>query len=99
MVSADDDSVVEAAMHKGNSSSEKLFDLVARLRQAELQFSRKILVTHVACTRIIAQDTDGVSRGSLKEGVDVGGGMIKVQVSERDGFSRSKKRRSSPSTI
>ena len=53
MVLATDNTVVEEAIYKGNSSSENLFDLVVRLRQAELQFSIKLLVTHVAGTIMI----------------------------------------------
>ena len=73
---ATDNSTVEAALYKGNSSSEKLFDLVVRLRNAELRSSCKLLVTHVSGKRMIAQGTDGVSRGNLREGVAVGEAMI-----------------------
>ena len=58
---ATDNSVVEAALYKGNSSSEKLFDLVVRLRKAELHSSCKLFVTHVSGKRMMAQGTDGVS--------------------------------------
>ena len=69
---ATENSVVEAALYKGNSSSEKLFDLVVRLRKAELHSSCKLLVTHVSGKRMMAQGTDDVSRGNLREGVAVG---------------------------
>ena len=67
-----DNSTVEAALYKGNSSSPKLFELVVRLRKLELAHGARIRVAHVAGTRMIAQGTDGVSRGQLKEGVSVG---------------------------
>jgi hypothetical protein len=67
-----DNSTVEAALYKGNSTSPKLFSLIVRLRKLELEFGAKILVVHVAGTRMIAQGTDGVSRGQLKEGVSIG---------------------------
>ena len=71
-----DNDVVESALYKGNSSSVKLFELVVRLRKVEIKYSSKIIATHVAGTRMIAQGTDGVSRGSLKEGVGVGKHML-----------------------
>ena len=39
--------VVEAVMYKGNSSSENLFELIFCLRQVELKISTKLLVSHV----------------------------------------------------
>ena len=70
-------SVVEASLYKGNSTSEKLFELIIRLRRAELRYSTKLLITHVAGKRMMAQGTDGVSRGSLREGVGLGESMLK----------------------
>ena len=78
MVLATDNSVVEAVMYKGNSSSEKLFDLVVHLRQAELQLPTKTLVNHIAGTRMISHGTDGVSRIILKEEVADGEDVIKL---------------------
>ena len=71
-----DNSTVEAALHKGNSGSPKLFSLVVRLKKLEMQAGAKILVCHVAGKRMIAQGTDGVSRGQLKEGVSTGAEML-----------------------
>ena len=47
--------VVESALYKGNSTSIKLFDLVLRLKKAELKYGTKILSTHVASLRMITQ--------------------------------------------
>ena len=54
-----------------------LFDLIVCLRQAELRFSTKLLVTHVVSIIITAQGTDGLSRDSFKSGVATGEDMIK----------------------
>ena len=76
VVLATDNQLVESALHKGKSSSEKLFELILRLRKVEMKFEIKLLITHVAGTRMMAQGTDGVSRGSLREGVAIGKEMI-----------------------
>ena len=73
---ATDNKVVEACIYKGNSSSPKLFDLIVRLKLMEVRHGFKVQVTHVSGKRMQAQGTDGVSRGSLKEGVAVGKEMI-----------------------
>ena len=72
VVMATDSTTVEGCLYKGNSSSEKLFDLIVRLRAIELRTGARFLITHVSGKRMIAQGTDGVSRGTLKEGVCLG---------------------------
>ena len=69
---ATDNSTVEHCMYKGNSSSPKLHDLIVRLRQCEFKHGFRILITHVSGERMKAQGTDGISRGSLREGVSIG---------------------------
>ena len=69
---ATDNNVVESALYKRNSSSVKLFELIVRLRKVEMKHSAKIMAIHVTGTRMIAQGTDEVSKGSLKEGIGVG---------------------------
>ena len=64
-----DNSTAEAAIYKGTSSSLVLYDLVLRLKKLEMRTGCQILVTHVSGKRMIAQGTDGVSRGNLSEGV------------------------------
>jgi hypothetical protein len=71
-----DNSTVEAALVKGNSSSRKLFELVLRVRCLEMREGAHIVVSHVSGERMKAQGTDGVSRGQLKEGVSIGADML-----------------------
>jgi hypothetical protein len=70
-----DNSTVESCAVKGSSSSEKLFELVVRLRCLTTEFGIKLHIFHVAGTRMIAQGTDGVSRGFLGAGVMLGESM------------------------
>jgi hypothetical protein len=58
-------STVESCVSRGSSSSQKLLGLVVRLQSLSLLVGIKINVFHVAGTRMIAQGTDGVSRGYL----------------------------------
>jgi len=71
-----DNTVAESAFYKGNSSSRVLFELILRLRQLDMQGDIKLQVLHVAGTRMIAQGTDGLSRGELSEGVMAGRPML-----------------------
>ena len=71
-----DNSTAESVFHKGGSTSPKLHELVVRLRLAELDYGFTLYVVHVAGTRMIAQGTDGLSRGSFLEGVVAGGQML-----------------------
>ena len=75
IILATDNSTAEGCLYKGNSPSEKLFGLVVRLQALELRTGATILVTHVLGKRMMAQGADGVSRGSLKEGVCLGKAM------------------------
>jgi hypothetical protein len=64
-----DNSTVEAAIHSGRSSSPRLRALVIRFLVLQTKNDCAIEVFHVAGTRMIAQGTDGISRGALNEGV------------------------------
>ena len=64
-----DNSTAESAFFKGSSSSRDLFELVLRLRKLEMTQLCQIYVTHMAGSRMIAQGSDGLSRGNLSEGV------------------------------
>ena len=77
LILATDNSTVESALYKGNSTSPKLFDLIVRFRHAELKSGGTFLVTHVSGNRMKSQGTDGISRGEMKEGVSVGECMLK----------------------
>ena len=71
-----DNSTAEAAFYKGISSSKKLFELILKLKQLELTVGCLFHVIHVAGSRMIAQGTDGTSRGDLGEGVMKGQSML-----------------------
>jgi hypothetical protein len=70
-----DNSTVEACVSRGSSSSEKLLRLVVRLQALSLKVGINIHVFRIAGTRMIAQGTDGVSRGFLGQGVMDGEAM------------------------
>jgi len=94
MVIATDNSTVEAALYKGNSSSEKLFDLVVRLRKLELSTGGKFIVTHVSGNRMKMQGTDGIYRGQLTEGISIGEYMLQFCPWNESALQRSNKLKS-----
>jgi hypothetical protein len=71
-----DNTTVESALYKGTSKSEKLLSLVIRVKLLETRRGIRILVSHVSGKRMIAEGGDGVSRGSLNEGVMAGEDML-----------------------
>lgn len=71
-----DNSVTESAFYRGTSSSKELNDLVLRMRILEMQYSLFLRVVWVAGKRMIAQGTDGFSRGDLENGVATGSPML-----------------------
>lgn len=71
-----DNQVTEAAFYRGTSPSRSLFDLVLRLRKLELTGALFLRIVWVAGTRMIAQGTDGFSRGDLDNGVAQGKHML-----------------------
>ena len=71
-----DNSTVESCASRGSSSSPKLLNLVIRLQALMTRSDVKIHIFHVAGTRMIAQGTDGVSRGYLGQGVMAGETMV-----------------------
>ena len=71
-----DNSTVESCAARGSSSSPKLLSLVIRLHGLMTRSGVKIHVFHVAGTRMIAQGTDGVSRGYLGQGIMAGETMV-----------------------
>ena len=72
-----DNSTAEWAFYKGSSSSELLFNLILRLRKLEMQVRCKLNLIHVSGKRMIAQGSDGLSRGDFSEGVMKGDDMKK----------------------
>ena len=76
VILAVDNSTVESCLYKGNSRSQKLYELIVRFKYMELHSGARFIVSHVAGERMKSQGTDGVSRGNLKEGVSVGQAML-----------------------
>lgn len=71
-----DNSTAESCFYRGSSSSWKLHELVIRLRKLEMECGMTIHLIHVSGKRMIAQGTDGCSRGMLMEGVMAGEDML-----------------------
>jgi hypothetical protein len=84
-----DNSTVESGIVKGNSLSEKLFELSLEVRVIELKYRCKILVSHVSGKRMEGQGTGGVSRGQLKEGVTARKEMLSFISFHLDTIQRS----------
>jgi len=89
LVVATDNSTVESAVYKGNSSNEKLFELVVRLRLLELKVGGKFIISHVSGKRMIHQGTDGISRGHLREGITVADMMLDFCPWDKSAIERS----------
>ncbi|KAL7575644.1 hypothetical protein ACA910_011468 [Epithemia clementina (nom. ined.)] len=71
-----DHSPAEAAFHKGTSKSKLLFELVLKLKVLEMAGNIFLNLVWVAGTQMIAQGTDGLSRGALLNGVLSGLDML-----------------------
>ena len=84
-----DNSVAEGCFYRGTASSRKLFNLVLRLRKAELKGGLLLHVIHVSGRRMIAQGTDGLSRGNFMEGVMAGARMLEFVPLHLNAIERS----------
>jgi hypothetical protein len=62
-------STAKAAFYRGTSSNPALFELVLRLKKLEMSAGLKIHLIHVSGLCMIETGIDGLSRGSLTEGV------------------------------
>ena len=71
-----DNSTAESCFTRGSSTSVLLHNLVLRLRRIEMDVGLNLRIVHVAGTRMIAQGTDGLSRGMMCEGVLAGKDML-----------------------
>lgn len=60
-----DNSTAEAVFYKGSSKNELLFRLVLRIHQLKMTYRCKIHFIHCSRKRMIAQGTDGLSRGNF----------------------------------
>ena len=86
-----DNSTSEAAFSNGSSKSEKLFDLVLRIKQLEMHNQAKIHIIHVSGERMKDQGSDGLSRGNLNVGVMAGKSMLSFVPIHLTAFERSPK--------
>jgi hypothetical protein len=68
-------STVESCAYKGALTSLKFLSLIVRLRALGTKHGIKIHIFHVGGTQMIAQGTDGVSRGYLALGIMAGEAM------------------------
>jgi len=71
-----DNSTAESCFTRWSSTSELLHEFVLRLRKLEMDVGLSIHMVHIAGTRMIAQGTDGLSRGMMCEGVLAGKDML-----------------------
>jgi hypothetical protein len=62
-------STAEAAFHNGTSSNKILDDLVVRMKTLEAREGMRVHFIHIVGTQMIEIRIDGLSRGSLVEGV------------------------------
>ena len=64
-----DNIAAESTFYKGTSSSKRLFELTLELRKLQMNNSLSLYLIHIAGKRMIAQGTDGLSRGASYLGV------------------------------
>lgn len=83
-----DNSTAEAIFYNGSSKNEALFRLVLRLHKLEMMYSCKIHFIHCSGKRMIAQGTDGLSRGNLTAGVMAGRTMTSFIPIHRNALER-----------
>ena len=81
-------STAESCFYRGGLKSKLLHELVLRLRLLEMKYGMHVHVIHVSGERIIAQGTDGCSRGSLMEGVMAGEDMLSFVDLAKSGVER-----------
>ena len=81
--------VTESAFNNGTSSSKLLFDLILRIKVVQIKHGTRIHVIHIPGKRMIAQGTDGLSRGNLAEGVLTGVNILKFIPLNEKVFDRS----------
>lgn len=71
-----DNSTAASCFYRGSSKSKKLHGLIIRLRKLEMKYGLLVHLIHISGKRMIAQGTDGCSRGFLMEGVMAGDNML-----------------------
>ena len=84
-----DNSTSEAAYYNGSSKSEKLFQLILKLKRLEMHSKTKIHIIHVSGERMKEQGSDGLSRGNLNVGVMAGKEMLSFVPIHKSALERS----------
>ena len=85
-----DNAVAESSFNKGASKSTLLHKLCVRLRKAEMAHGLHVNMVWIAGTRMIAQGTDGLSRGDLTSGVITGDSFLShIPLDCEQAFARS----------
>ena len=84
-----DNAVAESSFNKVASKSKLLHDLCVLLRKAEMSHGLHINMVWIAGTRMIAQGTDGLSRGDLTSEVMAGDSFLSHIPLDLETFSRS----------
>jgi hypothetical protein len=85
-----DNSTSEAAFYNGSSKSEKLFNLILKVKKLEMHQEAKVHIIHVSGERIKKQGSDGLSRGNLNVGVMAGERMISFVPIHQTALERSR---------
>jgi hypothetical protein len=85
-----DNSTSEAAFYNGSSKSEKLFNLILRVKKLEMHQEAKVHIIHVSGERMKKQGSDGLSRGNLNVGVMAGEKMISFVPIHQTALERSR---------
>lgn len=84
-----DNFVTETAIYKGTSDSPLLLEMVIEFYRIQLKYSFTCIVVHAAGTRMIAQGGDGLSRGSINEGVMSGEDFLSFLPFNENAIERS----------
>ena len=85
-----DNSTLEAAFFKGSSKSRKWFELILELWVLKMNSGARVHFVYYSCDWMIAQGSDGLSRGQLSEGVRRGLGMRSFIPLHQSATQRSK---------
>ena len=83
-----DNSTAESAFFNGSSSSQDLDELILRLKKVDAGNEMLLHFIHIAGTRMIALGIDGLSCGSLLEGVMVNPSVLDLVPLHLSAFQR-----------
>jgi hypothetical protein len=82
-----DNAVAESTYFEGSSKNSKLHQLILGLRKMEMEGELIIHFVWIAGKRMIAQGTDGLSRGELSSGVMAGEDFLKFLLLNETAFA------------